>query len=504
MRETVSARRWSALVLLCSAEFVNVLGVTVLVVALPSIGRSLELSGAGLRWVASAYALLFGGFLMVSGRAADLYGRRRAFVAGLTAFAAASLASGLAPSGTVLILARGAQGLGAAMTVPAALAMLSEIFPEGTARDRAVGVWTAVAAGGGAAGFFLGGVLTEAVGWRWVLLLNVPVAVTAALLAPLLLGGGAGTRGLRHLDLPGAVTGTGGLLLLIYAFTRAEQAGFGDPGTLGSLAAASLLILLFLRIERRAANPLVPPGVFRLPNLSGGASAAFALTAATSPAAVLGTLYLQGVLDYSPTATGLAYVPWSLAVIGGSLIGARLAGRIGAKATVASGLLAVTAAMLIASGISVEGGLPHLVAALLLSGAGLGCASVPATSLGVSAVADGERGLASGLLTTAAQVGTALGIAALLALAAAGTGAPAGGGPPSAGALVQGYRYGYLAAAGVSATGLLTALYLIRRPPGEGREPQLAGRRPRARPPQRPKRCCRTSARVGREASSSS
>jgi MFS family permease len=243
-----------------------------------------------------------------------------------------------------------------------------------------------------------------------------------------------------------------------------------------------VLILLFLQIEGRAANPLVPRRVFRLRNLSGGAAAAFALTAATSPAAVFGTLYLQVVLGYSPTATGLAYVPFSLAVIGGSLVGARLPGRAGAKATVAAGLLAVTAGMLIATGISVGGGLSHLLAALVLSGAGLGCASVPATSLGVSAVPEDERGLASGLLTTAAQVGTALGIAALLALAAAGTASPPGGGAPPLGALVQGYRLGFIAAAGVSATGLLTALYLIRRPEGVGRAAETTGSRPRAAP----------------------
>jgi MFS family permease len=474
------ARRRSALVLLCSAEFVNVLGVTVLVVALPAIGRSLDLSGGSLQWVASSYALLFGGFLMVCGRAADLYGRRRIFVAGLTTFAAASLAAGTAGSGTMLIAARGAQGLGAALTVPAALAMVSEIFPEGSARDRAVGVWTAVAAGGGAAGFFLGGVLTEAVGWRWVLLLNAPVALAAALLAPRLLARGRAECTAGHLDLPGAVTGTGGLVVLIYAFTRAEGAGFADPETVGAGALSAALILLFLRIEGRAANPLVPARVFRLRNLSGGAAAAFALTAATTPAAVLGTLYLQGVLGYSATATGLAYVPGSLAVIGGSLVGARLAGRVGAKYTVALGLLAVTAAMLIARGISVAGGLPHLLGAWVLSGAGLGCASVPATSLGVSAVADDERGLASGLLNTAAQIGTALGIAALLALAAAATPGPAGGGASSPGARVQGYRLGYLAAAGVSAAGLLTGVLVIRSPQMAGREPKEAGRRPQA------------------------
>lgn len=459
-----TTRRWAALALLCAAQFIDVLGVTVVIVALPSIGQSLGLSGSGLQWVASSYALFFGGFLMVCGRASDLYGRRRLFAAGLAVFTAASLACGLATSGLALILARAVQGLGAAIAVPAALSMLTELFPEGSERDRAVGVWTAVAAGGGAAGFFLGGVITDALGWRWVFLLNVPVGVVGLVLTRVLLEEGRDASAARRLDLSGATTITAGLVLLISAFTRAGDAGFRDPATLGLLTSALVLILAFLWVEDRAANPLIPLGVFRLPDVSSGALAAFTLTATTSSAGVLGALYLQEVLGYSPTATGLAYAPSSLSVIAGSLTGSWLAGKLGLRTVMTSGLLMVAVAMLVTSGISADGGLAYLLAGIVVSGLGLGCASVAATSAGVSAVAEGERGLASGLLNTAAQVGTALGIAALLAFAAARAGSPATGQGITPEALVEGYRAAYFAATVIATLGLLGTMFLFRRP----------------------------------------
>lgn len=444
------------------AQFVNVLGVTVVVVALPSIGRSLQLSGGALQWVASAYALFFGGCLMVCGRAADVAGRRRLFAGGLVAFAIASLACGLATTGTALVLARCAQGLAAAMVLPAALSMLVEIFPHGRQRDRAVGVWTAVAAGGGAAGFFLGGVITQVAGWRWVFLLNVPVSLAA--LVPIrrwLPPDGGRRRGLR-LDLPGALTSTAGLVLAIYALTGAERAGLAAAGTVGPLLLAVLLLAVFVQIERRVAHPLVPLATLRLADVTGSALAAFTLTATTSGAGVLGTLYLQGVLGYSPTATGLAYVPFSLAVVAGSAAGTRLAGRIGHRSTVIAGLSLVAVAMLILGGISAATGLVLLVTGLVVSGLGLGCASVAATSAGMSAVADHRRGVVSGLLNTAAQVGTAVGIAALLAFAAART--PPGAGVPGPQELVDGYRAAFVAAAGTALLGLVAAGRLLGRP----------------------------------------
>jgi EmrB/QacA subfamily drug resistance transporter len=450
-----------ALALLCVAQFVNVLGVTVVIVALPSIGRSLGLSEVSLQWVAGAYALFFGGFLLLCGRAADLYGRRLFFVIGLGLFVVSSLICGLANSLPVLVAARAAQGLGAAMVVPAALSILTTIFREGEERDRAVGVWTAVAAGGGAAGFFLGGMVSEALGWEWVFFLNAPVGVLGMILAPALLPESRDTQASRRLDVLGALSITTGLLLLIYALTRAEESGFGS-GTLGILGLAVASILAFFAVEATVADPLVPLRVLRSRTLTGSSSVAFALTATTSPAAVVGTLYLQNVLDYSPTATGLAYAPFSAAVVGGSFTGARLAGRIGPRTTMVCGLAAVASAMLASSGIGADAGVPYLLTGIVVSGWGLGCAAVASTAAGVSVVTEEKRGLAAGVLNAAAQIGTAVGIAALVAVAAARTGAIPGD-AKSAAALVAGYRLAFLVAAGVAFAGALGALGLIRR-----------------------------------------
>lgn len=452
----------AALALLCVAQFVNVLGVTVVIVALPAIGASLGLAGADLQWVVSAYALFFGAFLLLCGRAADLYGRRLFFMVGLGVFVAASLVCGVAATLPVLVAARAVQGVGAAMVLPAALSMLTTIFPEGAQRDRAVGVWTAVAAGGGAAGFFLGGVVSETLGWAWVFLLNVPVGLVGLALAPALLLESRDAHASRRLDVGGAACITVGLLLLIYSLTRAEQAGF-SRSTLGALGLAVGAILAFLAVEARVANPLMPPRVWRSGNLTGPCLVAFALTATTGAAAVIGTLYLQNVLSYSPTATGLAYAPFSLAVVVGSLIGATLVSRVGLGFAMVSGLAVVAAAMLVSTGIKAESGSLYLLAGIVLSGLGLGCAAVASTAAGVSAVAADERGLASGLLNAAAQIGTAVGIAALGAVAAARTGIIMGGGE-GADALVAGYRLAFFVATGVAVVGALAALGLIRGP----------------------------------------
>jgi len=459
-------RRRAVLALLCVAQFVDVLGVTVVLVALPSIQRDLGFSAAGLQWVASGYALAFGGLLMLSGRAADLYGRRRLFMAGLALFALASLACGLAGAREVLVVARAAQGAGAALVVPAALSLLTTTFtdgpaPDGLTRTRALGIWTAAAAGGGAAGFAVGGLLTGGLGWRWVFLVNVPIGAAGLALAPGLLTGRSerrARRGGRGLDVPGALAVTAGLVLAIYGFTHAEHAGFGAAGTVGALALAGALLASFPAIERRAADPLVPPGTFRTRGLAGATLVAFALTAVTSPAGVLAALHLQEVLGYSPTATGLALLPFSAAAVAGSAVGSRLAGRIGTRATMISGLLIVAAAMLLCSRVSAGGGLGVLVAGLVCSGMGLTCAAVASTAAGTAAAGGGQQGLAAGLLNTAAQLGTAVGIAALVTVAAARTAALARlSARPTAAALASGYRLAFLAGAALAALGALAA-----------------------------------------------
>jgi MFS family permease len=399
---------------------------------------------------------------MLSGRAADLYGRRRLFMAGLGLFAAASLSCGLSDSAPALVIARAVQGLGAALVVPAALSLLTTTFSGSAARNRALGVWTAAAAGGGAAGFVLGGVITQGLGWRWVFFLNVPVAALGLIATPTLLGESRDPAASPRLDVWGAVTVTGGLVSLIYGLTRARDVGFASAGTIGALAIAALLLAAFPLIESRVANPLAPLRLFRSPGLVGASLVAFALTAVTSPAGLLGTLYLQRVLGYSPSATGLALLPFSLAVIAGSFAGSWLAGRIGARSTMLGGLLTVTTAMLLITAISASGGLAYLVTGLLLAGAGLGCAAVASTATGTSAVAVQEQGLASGLLNTAAQIGTAIGIAALVTIAAARTDALAGGAGATAGQLVTGFRLAFFVAAGLSAAGCLAALLLVQ------------------------------------------
>ena len=399
----------------------------------------------------------------MAGRLADLFGRRRMFVAGLTLFTGASLLCGLAWSPLALVVFRAAQGLGAAVVAPAALAIISTTFAEGRERNFAMGVWTAVAAGGGASGLVLGGFLTDALGWRWIFFINVPVGVAGVALSFLLLEADFGRRVSRRLDLPGAAAITAGLVLLVYGLTRAEEAGLGSFVTLGTLATALAILTAFCLIERAATDPLVPLRVFRVRDLSGSALVAFANTATTGSVGILAVIYLQQVLSYSPTMAGLLGLPFSVSVIIGSFAGSRLTGVVGAGTAMVLGLLGIAAANLILTfGISAEGGLSYVLAQAALSGLFLGVSAVASTGLGVSALAEGERGLTSGLLNSAAQVGMALGIAVLFTLAAFRTDVLAGGEAPSAEDLVAGYRWALLAATGMAALGAVAALALIR------------------------------------------
>ena len=456
-------RKGAALVLLCVAQFVDVLDVNAVIVALHSIGQDLGFSQAGLQWVVSAYVLFFAGFLLLSGRVADLWGRRRTFVAGLAVFTAASLCCGLSVSPEMLVVSRAFQGLGAATTAPAALSIITTIFVEGRERDRAVAAWTAVAAGGGAAGLLLGGFITDALGWEWIFFVNVPVGASGIALSHVLLPESRDPAASRRLDLLGAGTVTSGLMLLVLGLTRTEEAGFGSPITLTTLGFAAALFGAFVFVERRAADPLVPLRLFRLRGLVGAALVAFALTAATAPVGVLITLYLQNTLGYSASFAGLAGLPFSLCVIAGSMLGGRISERMGGRVTMSSGLAVVAASALLTTGITAEGGLAYVLAGAALSGLGLGCASVASTARGTSAVEEGKRGLASGFMNTSAQVGTALGLAVLLTLAAARTAAQSDGAESAAEALVAGYRLAFLVAAGVASLGMVAALYFVRQ-----------------------------------------
>jgi EmrB/QacA subfamily drug resistance transporter len=406
--------------LLCTAQFVVVLDVTIVAVALPAIQRGLRVATADLQWVVSAYTLAFAGFLVLAGRLADVHGRRRVFMAGLALFAGASLACGLSRSAALLVAARTVQGLGAAAVAPAALAAITAAIPDGAERRRALGVWTAAAAGGGASGWLLGGVLTEQGGWPWVFLVNVPIGAAAVVLAPLVVPETRSAARRRPLDAAGAVTVTAGLALLVLGLTRAQVTGPASAPALGATAAGLALLALFARIEARAPDPLLPAALLRADGLVGANLAAAAITASTTPPLLLVLLDLQGARGLSPLETGALFAPVNLAVITGSLLGPRVARAVGARAAMAAGLAGIAAGVLWLLAVDGARAPPvALVPAFVGMGLSLGCASVASTAAGTGAAGAAREGVASALLNTAAQVGTALGVAAGLSIAAA-------------------------------------------------------------------------------------
>jgi EmrB/QacA subfamily drug resistance transporter len=443
------------------AQFVVVLDATIVAVALPEIQQDLGFSRAGLQWVISAYTLVFGGFLLLAGRAADLWGRRRMFMVGLVVFTGASLVCGLAGSPPALILGRIAQGLGAAIVAPSALSSLTALFPEGDGRGRALGVWTAAAAGGGATGWLLGGLLAGSLGWEWVFFVNLPVGLAGVVLAPVLVSESRDQGAPRRLDVAGAVSVTAGLTLLVYGITRVEEAGPFSPVTVSSLASSVVLLALFVLVEGRVRHPLVPLGVFRSRGLLGANLVALVLTAATTPPMLLCTLYVQQVLGFSPAQAGLVFPPFNLAVIGGSLLGPRLVARLGPRTTMVCGLIAIAAGSATLLGVSshTDGYLFYLVPAFVLMGTGLGCASVASTASGTAAADGSLQGLASGLLNSAAQIGTVLGLAVLIPLSAARTQSLAATIPDDA-ALVGGFKLAFLGATVIAACGITIATLL--------------------------------------------
>ena len=455
-------RKGIALVLLCVAQFVDVLDVNAVIVALHSIGQDFGFSQADLQWVVSAYVLFFAGFLLLSGRVADLWGRGGTFIAGLSVFTAASLSCGLSVSPEMLVVSRALQGLGAAITAPAALSIITTIFAEGRERDRAVAAWTAVAAGGGAAGLLLGGLITDVLGWEWIFFVNVPFGVASIALSRELLPRAGTLRPPAGWIFSGPVRSPRGWCSWYGGGAARNRRGglrLHDYAT-ATLGFAAAFFGAFVFVERRAADPLVPLKLFRLRELVGAALVAFALTAATAPVGVLVTLYLQNTLGYSASIAGLAGLPFSFCVIAGSMLGGRISERIGGKATMSSGLAVVAVSALITAGITADGGVAYVLAGAGLSG--LGCASVASTARGTSAVEEGKRGLASGFMNTSAQVGTALGLATLLTLAATCTAALSDGAESAAGTLVAGYRLAFLVAASIASLGVVAALNFFR------------------------------------------
>jgi EmrB/QacA subfamily drug resistance transporter len=460
-------RRWIALGLLCMAQFVVVLDAAIVNVALPSIGDALSFSQDNLSWVVNAYVLTFGGFLLLGGRLADLLGRRRVFMFGLVLFALASLAGGFATSEGWLIGARAVQGLGAAILSPAALSIVTTTFRDGAERNKALGAWGAVAGSGGAAGVLLGGVLTEYLGWEWVLWVNVPIGIAAAIVAPMLVAESRSESLTRAFDFAGAVSITAGLSVLVYALVDATDAGWGSTQTIALLAVAAVLIAAFVAIERRSDAPLVPFSIFRLRTLTGANVVGVLTGASLFSMFFFISLYMQQVLGYSAIKAGLSYLPLALTIILTAAVASQLVTRVGFKPVLATGMLFIAAGLVWFGQVSVGGGfVSDVLGPSLLAAAGLGLAFVPQTIAAVSGVAEREAGLASGLINTSQQVGGALGLAVLATIANSRTDdvvASAGGDPAAVpNALTEGFQSAFLAGAGIAVLGLVATLVLIR------------------------------------------
>ncbi|HEX2070333.1 MAG TPA: MFS transporter [Thermoleophilaceae bacterium] len=451
-----------ALLLLAATQFIVVLDASIVNVALPSIGTDLDVSQDDLSWVVNAYTLTFGGFLLLGGRLADLLGRRRMFIVGLLLFGLASLAGGLSTSEAQLIAARAVQGLGAAIISPAALSIVTTTFAEGAERNRALGVWGAVAGAGGAAGVLLGGVLTEYLGWEWVLLVNVPIALGAALLAPRLLVES------RHptatsFDIPGAVSVTAGLALLVYGLVNTVDVGWGSAETLAILAGALALLVVFVTIEARSRNPLMPFSIFRLRTLTGANIVGLLVGMALFSMFFFISLYVQQVLGYEPLKAGLAYVPLSILIILSAGAASQLVTRVGFKPTLIAGMLLVSGGLLWFSQVSPDGSyvgdvlFPSMIVAV-----GLGLAFVPVTIAAVTGTRADEAGLASGLINTSQQVGGALGLAIAATVANSTTvDALASGERNQLVALTEGFQDAFLVCAGFGVLGAILAAVLI-------------------------------------------
>lgn len=467
---------WLVLAVACVGQFMVVLDVSIVNVALPSIRRDLGFSEAGLQWVVNAYTLTFAGFLLLGGRVADVFGSRRIFMGGLGLFTVASMVGGISQSQDMLVGARALQGLGAAVLAPATLTILTTTFAEGAPRAKAMGAWSAVSGAGGAVGALLGGLLTGSLSWRWILFINVPVGIVTMVAAGLYLAKGdrSGAQRRASLDLPGAVIVTAGLTTLVYGIVRSQSGGWLAAGTLGTLAAAVLLLTWFVVHEARvAAVPLMPLRIFRSQSLSAANLVMMGLGASLFGTWFFMSLYLQGVLHYSPLRTGFAFFPQTVAIIVGAQVSSRLVGRIGVRPFLIGGPLLSAAGLYWLSFAGVHGDYwSRLFVPSVLVTLGGGLAFAPVAIAATSGVARAEAGLASGLVTTARQVGGAVGLAALATVAAGRTHAlvalgTASGGLPGpalmASALTRGYTEAFDWAAVISVGAAAAALAIPRR-----------------------------------------
>jgi EmrB/QacA subfamily drug resistance transporter len=456
-------RRWWALALLCSAFFMVVLDVSIVNVALPSIEKDLHFSRTDLQWVLSAYALTFGGFLLLGGRTADLLGRRRVFMCGVALFTAASLLCGLSNSEGMLIAARAVQGLGAAILSPAALSIITTTFEEGSERNKALGIWGAMGGTGAAVGVLAGGVLTKLLGWEWIFFVNVPVGVFVLLTTRSIVRESRAETGERRFDALGAAVITAGLVLLVFALTQANKYGWGSWQTIGCLAVSAVLQALFLVIEHRSKAPLVPLGIFRrLRTLTGANVVAFLLGALTFAMFFQLSLYMQQVLGLSPLQSGAGYLAVALTAIVSSGIAQATVTKIGVKPALLVGLSAMGLGNLWFTQVSADGSYAvDLLPGFIAIGIGLGFSFVPVSIAALAGVGAREAGLASGLFNTSQQIGGALGVAVISTVATNRTTHLLASGHTQADALTSGFRIAFWVAVGFAAAGLVATLTMI-------------------------------------------
>ncbi|HUI04045.1 MAG TPA: MFS transporter [Acidimicrobiales bacterium] len=414
---TLSEHRHTGLALLviCAVQMMVILDGTIVNIALPSIQRQLHFSSTNLEWVITAYALAFGGLLLLGGRSGDLYGRRRMFTVGVALFTAASLLGGFAQDQVELIAARVLQGVGGAIASPTALALIQNTFPEGPRRSRAMGVYAAMSGAGGSLGLLLGGVLTDVASWRWVLFVNVPIGLVVALTAPRVLGTTPTRRG--RLDLPGALSVTLGMVSLVGGLSRAATAGWGDSLTLGALGLAAVLLVTFLVIESASEHALMPLRIFAERRRAGSYAIMLCLAAAMFSTFFFITQFVQNVLGYSPLKAGIAFLPMTVGIGGTATVMSRVVGRIGTRRPMTVGPLIVTAGLLWLSFVSVHSSYVTVLGPLLCLAVGMGSTFVPLTLTVMSRVQHGEAGLASALLNTGQQIGGSLGLAILVTVA---------------------------------------------------------------------------------------
>ena len=456
-------QRWKALAIVCAAFFMTVLDVSIVNVALPSIGKSLSFSEHSLQWVITAYAITFGGFLLLGGRAADLLGRRRVFYVGVTLFTIASFLCGLAWSEGVLVGARSVQGLGAAIISPAALSIIMTSFEEGPERNKALGIWGAIGGSGAAVGVLAGGVLTRYLGWEWIFFVNVPVGVLALVLAPRFVRESRSERA-HSPDIAGAVAITAGLALLVYGVSEAPNHGWGSAWSLSRLAIAAALLVAFLAIESRARDPLMPFRIFRVRTVAGANVAGVLLGAVVFANFFLLTLYVQQVLGWSALKTGLTFVATAGTAVLWAGPAQALVTRIGAKPVMAAGFIATIAGLLWYTQIPVHASYAtDLLPGYLLIGFALPFSFIPVSIAALAGVERHEAGLASGLINTAQQIGGAIGVAVTSSVSISHFNHLLKTGTPFPQAFTSGSQWAFWVTVGIAAAGLVATLTLIRR-----------------------------------------